>query len=55
MIFMGEAPRHYPRGVEIGREKGVAVRPEKAPSSVNVRTPLESLFGKLGIEFANFR
>ena len=25
------------------------------PSSGHVRTPLESLFGKLGIEFADFR
>jgi hypothetical protein len=29
--------------------------PETVPSSGNVRTPLESLFGKLGIEFADFR
>ena len=29
--------------------------PETVPPSGNVRTPLESLFGKLGIEFAEFR
>jgi hypothetical protein len=29
--------------------------PETVPSSGNVRTPFESLFGKLGIEFADFR
>jgi hypothetical protein len=34
---------------------GGGCSPETVPSSGNVRTPFESLFGKLGIEFADFR